>query len=101
MKGISKWCEVLKSDSDIQKKLVLFALMESPIKVVKKYIFTIKAVVLRKIFKFLSWLFVHAGKRLDKKAKVFPKFIISTGKQIITRHILLIISESDGKLIEY
>ena len=30
----------------------------------------LKAFFVLKIFKFLSWLFDHAGKQLDKKAKV-------------------------------
>ena len=36
--------------------------------------FTSKAVFVLKIFKFLSWLFGHVAKRLDKKDKVNFKF---------------------------
>ena len=36
--------------------------------------FTLKALFVLKIFKFLSWLFGHVAKRLDKKDKVNFKF---------------------------
>ena len=38
------------------------------------FYFTSKALFILKIFKFLSWLFGHAAKRLDKKEKVNFKF---------------------------
>ena len=34
------------------------------------FYFTSKALFVLKIFKFLSWLFEHVAKRLDKKEKV-------------------------------
>ena len=36
--------------------------------------FTLKALFVLKIFKFLSWLFGHVAKRLDKKDMVEFKF---------------------------
>ena len=49
------------------------------------------------IFKALSWLSNHLGKRLDKKAKVTSEFMASqTGKQIITIYILSNIAGSKG-----
>ena len=35
--------------------------------------FMLKALFVLKIFNFLSWLFGHVGKWLDKKPKVNPK----------------------------
>ena len=34
------------------------------------FYFMLEALFVVKIFTFLSWLFVHVGKRLDRKAKV-------------------------------
>ena len=56
-----------------------------------------------------SWLFGHAEKRLDKKAKVsFKIMTLQTRQKIVTIHILFYISRSIGKkkrkfsqLIEY
>ena len=61
------------------------------------------------MFKFLSRLFGHVGKRFDKKVKGLISFMApQTGKQIITIHILPNISRSKGnqamkfgQLIEY
>ena len=48
---------------------------ESPLKMMKNaFYFTSKAFFVLKIFKFLSWLFGHVSKRLDKKDKVNFKF---------------------------
>ena len=44
---------------------------ESPLKMMKNaFYFTLKAVVVLKIFKFLSWSFSLVEKRLDEKDKV-------------------------------
>ena len=51
------------------------------------FCFMLKAPFVLGIFTFLSWLFSHVGKQLDKKAKVNSKFMTSkTGQQIITMH---------------
>ena len=43
-----------------------FLATESPLKMMKNgFYFTSKALVVLKIFKFLSWLFSHVSKRLD------------------------------------
>ena len=48
-----------------------FLAIESPLKMVKNaFYFLLKALFVLKIFEFLSWLFSHAEKRLDKKDKV-------------------------------
>ena len=48
---------------------------ESPLKMMKNdFYFTSKALFVLKIFKFLSWLFRHVVKWLDKKDKVDFKF---------------------------
>ena len=48
---------------------------ENPFKMMKNaFYFTSKVLLLLKIFKFLSWLFGHAAKRVDKKDKVNFKF---------------------------
>ena len=48
-----------------------FLATENPLKTVKNaFHFTSKALFVLKIFNFLSWLFGHAAKRLDKNDKV-------------------------------
>ena len=48
---------------------------ESSLKMMKNaFYFTLKALFVLKIFKFLSWFFGHVTKRLDKKDKVNFKF---------------------------
>ena len=48
-----------------------FLATESSLKITKNaFYFTLKALFVLKIFKFLSWLFGHVEKRLDYKAKV-------------------------------
>ena len=48
---------------------------ESPLKMMKNaFYLTLEALFVLKIFKFLSWLFGHVAKRLDKKDKVNFKF---------------------------
>ena len=55
----------------------------------KSFLFHVKSFFVIKIFKFLSWPFYNAGKRLVKKAKVnFKIYDIADRKQIITTHIL-------------
>ena len=69
----------------------------------------LKALFVLQIFKVLSWLSGHVGKRLGKKAKVTPKFMAThIGKQIMTIHILSYIARNKGnqtmkfgQLIEY
>ena len=52
-----------------------FLAAESPLKMMKNaFYFTSKALFVLKIFKFLSWLFGHVAKRLDKKDNVHFKF---------------------------
>ena len=52
-----------------------FLAAESPLKMMKNaFYFTSKALFLLKIFKFLSWLFGHVAKWLDKKDKINFKF---------------------------
>ena len=52
-----------------------FLATESPIKMMKNtFYFTSKALFVLKKLKFLSWLFGHVVKRLDKKDKVNFKF---------------------------
>ena len=58
-----------------------------------EFYFMLKAIFVYKMFKFLSWVFGHVGKRLDKKATVNFKIY---EKQIIAIHILPNISRSKG-----
>ena len=52
-----------------------FLATESPLKMVKNtFYFPSKALFILKMFKFLSWLFVHVPKQLDQKDKVNFKF---------------------------
>ena len=54
--------KALKSSSQIPKKRVIY-FMESPLKMLKNaFYFTLKALFVLKIFKFLSWLFGHVEK---------------------------------------
>ena len=51
-----------------------FLATESPLKMMKNpFYFTLKALCIFKIFKFLSWLLGHVEKRLDQKDKVNSK----------------------------
>ena len=53
---------------DALSSLRQFLATESPLKMMKKaFYFTLKALFFLQIFKFLSWLFGHVAKRLDKK----------------------------------
>ena len=51
--------KVLKWDSHLPKKIVLFALLKSPLKI---FYLILKALFVLKIFKFLLLLFGHAEK---------------------------------------
>ena len=52
-----------------------FSAAESPLKMMKNaFYFRSKAAFVLKIFKFLSWIFGHVVKRLDKKDKSNSKF---------------------------
>ena len=78
---------------------------ESPLKLIKNaFYFTLKALFVLKIFKFLSWLFGHVEKGMIKKIRLISKF----GTQTISTYILINISRSKenqimklGQLIEY
>ena len=51
---------------------------ESPLKMMKNaFYFVSKALFALKIFKFLSWIFSHVAKLLDKKDKVNFSFMTS------------------------
>ena len=61
------------------------------------FYFTLKALSVLKIFKLLSWLFVHVVKQLDKKDKFNLKFMPSQPvSQTIAMYILTNISRSKG-----
>ena len=54
--------KALKSDCHLSKKLC-YLLIERLLKVMRNtFYFTLKALFVLKIFKFLSWLFGHVGK---------------------------------------
>ena len=54
--------KALKSGSQIPKKRVIY-FIETPLKMLKNaFYFTLKALFVLKIFKFLSWLFGHVEK---------------------------------------
>ena len=57
---------------------------ESPLKMMKNaFYFTLKALFVLKIFKFLSVLFDYVEKRLDRKIRLIAKFVTSQpGKQL-------------------
>ena len=71
--------------------------------------FTLKALFVLKIFKFLSWLFGDDKNGLIRKIRLISKFMTShSGQQTISIHILPNISRSKhnqtmkfGQLIEY
>ena len=52
---------------------------ESPLKIIKSaFYFTLKALLILNIFKFLSWIFGHIIKQLDSKDKVNFKIYVAT-----------------------
>ena len=54
---------------------------ESPLKIMKNtFHFTSKFLFVLKIFKFLSWLFGHVAKQLDKKDTINFKFYDVTAR---------------------
>ena len=56
------------------RKVIFIYFNESPLKMMKNaFCFTLKALFVLEIFKFLSWLFGYVEKRLDKKAMVNSK----------------------------
>ena len=64
------------------------------------FYFTLKALFVLEILKFLSWLFGHVKNSLIRKTKIISKFIMSQpGKHTITLHILTNISKSKGNEI--
>ena len=69
--SITLCCKINLTDINCSVKRALsgqrqFLATESPLKVMKNaFYFTSKAFFVLKIFKFLSWLFVHISKRLD------------------------------------
>ena len=85
----------LKSGSHLERS---YFCLKSSLKMMKNAsYFMLNVLSLLNIFKALSWLSDHLGKRLDKKAKVNSEFMASqTGKQIITIHILPNIARSKG-----
>ena len=61
-KSHDKNLNILKSGSHLSKTYVI-CFIESPLKVMKNaFYLVLKALFVLKIFKFLSWLFGHAGK---------------------------------------
>ena len=61
------------------------------------FYFTLKSLFVLKIFNFLSWLFGHVAKRLDKKDKINVKFYdVRAWLTKIVIHILFNISRSKG-----
>ena len=83
---------------------------ESPLKMMKNaFYFTLKALFVLKIFKFLPWLYGgHVEKRLDQKEVDFKIYDVTTWLKIITTHLLTNISIPKGNktiklghLVEY
>ena len=75
-----------------------FLASESPLKMMKNaFYFNLRALFVLKIFKFLSWLFSHAGNSLCRKKRLISKLMASqSGKHTITIHITPDISKSKG-----
>ena len=66
---------------------------ESPLEIKKKaFYFTLRALFVLKIFKFLSWIFGHIEKRIDKTDKVnfktgdIPNWLTNNCKTHIDQH---------------
>ena len=56
-----------------------FSVTESPLNMMKNaFYFTLNALFVLKMFKFLSWLFGNVEKRFDEKAKVIFKVFNAT-----------------------
>ena len=85
------FCNTLKLDSHLPKNFFFFICFnDSPSKMMKRaFYFILKALVVLKIFKSLSWLFGHV-KKLDliRKIRLILKFMTSQpGEQRITINI--------------
>ena len=60
------WRFIIFNFKDALSGLKQFLATESPLKVMKNaFYFTLKALFVLKIYKFLSWLFGHVKKRVD------------------------------------
>ena len=68
---VVKKSDKLKANSQVCDN---FLATETALQMKNAFYFTSKALFVLKIFKFLSWLFAHIGKWLDKKGKVNFKF---------------------------
>ena len=68
------YVKILTTTEVIQKN-VLGGIQNGGVKMMKNAFYSIsKTLLVLKIFKFLSWLFGHVAKRLDKKDKFSFKF---------------------------
>ena len=103
---------IFKSNSHLPKKISFIFFNESLLKIMKNsFYFTLKALFVPRIFKFLSWICGHAEKQLDEKdfKILISKFMTSQPrKQTIAIHALLGSSGNKGnqtmkfnQLIEY
>ena len=95
----------LKVGPSLPKK-IFFCFNESPLKVIKNaFYFILKALFVLKIFRFLSWLFGHVNKLLEKKYKVnFKIYDVTTSlthncNTDIAQYLTKLIIKT--KLIEY
>ena len=66
---------------------------EGPLKIMRNaFCFTLKAFLVLKTFKFVSWIFGHAENGLIRKIRLTSKFMTSQpGQQTIAKHILVTI----------
>ena len=80
----------LKSGPHFLRNCGFFCLFESPLKMIKNiFHFILKALFVRKILQFLSWLFSSKNDMI-RKIRLNSKFTTSqTGLQTIAIHILL------------
>ena len=74
------------------------SIWEWPLKMMRNvFHFTLKAIFVLKIFKFLSWLFGQVKNSLIRKIRIISKFMTSqSGKQTIAIHILPNVTRSKG-----
>ena len=93
-----EWWSPLSIFKGVLSGLRQFLATESPLKMMKNiFYFTSKALCVLKIFKFLSWLFGHVAKWLDKKDKVNLKLYgVTAWLTNIVIHILPNTSRSKG-----
>ena len=103
---------IFKSNSHLPKKISFILFNESLLKIMKNtFYFTLQALFVLRIFKFLSWICGHTEKQLDEKdfKILISKFMTSQPrKQTIAIHALLGSSGNKGnqtmkfnQLIEY